>query len=107
RSFARNAGSRNRRVKPMNCPSCGAPMHLTENEESFRCEYCRSIYTPPENDDGVRMLGETSKLACPVCVLPLQHAALGSRRILSCTKCRGMLVSMNDFVALIEELRPS
>ena len=89
----------------MNCPSCGAPLHLTENEESFRCEYCGSLYTPPQNDDGVRVLGEESKLACPVCGIPLEQAALGTHRVLSCTKCQGMLVSMNDFVALIEELR--
>src|SRR5262249_35814867 len=89
----------------MTCPSCGAPLHLTENEESFRCEYCASPYTPPQNDDGVRLLGESSKLACPVCAIPLQEAALGGRRILCCAKCRGLLVSMNDFVALIEELR--
>ena len=89
----------------MNCPSCGAPLHLIENEESFCCEYCGSLYTPPQNDDGVRVLGETSKLACPVCAIPLQQAVLSAHRILSCTKCQGMLVSMNEFVALIEELR--
>jgi Zn-finger nucleic acid-binding protein len=80
-------------------------LRLTENEESSRCEYCGTVYTPPRNDDGVRLLGESSKLACPVCAIPLESAALAGHRILSCTKCLGMLVSMNVFVALIEELR--
>ena len=89
----------------MTCPSCGAPLRLTENDDSLRCEYCRSVYTPQPNDDGVRVLGEASEQACPVCAVPLQQAALAGHRILYCTKCQGLLVPMNDFVALIEELR--
>jgi Zn-finger nucleic acid-binding protein len=89
----------------MTCPSCGALLHLSENEESFRCEYCRSVYTPQPNDDDVRVLGEKSPLACPICALALEQAALAGHRVLYCTKCRGMLVSMTDFVALILELR--
>jgi LSD1 subclass zinc finger protein len=89
----------------MNCPSCGAPLHLTENEDSFRCDYCRSVYTPPQNDDDVRVLGERSPLACPVCSVALEQAALAGHRILYCAKCRGMLVPMNDFLALIQGLR--
>ena len=89
----------------MNCPSCGAPLRLTENDESLRCEYCRGVYTPPPNEEGVRLLGEASLLACPVCAAPLEQAALAGHRIQYCTGCQGMLVSMNDFVALIGELR--
>lgn len=89
----------------MNCPSCGAPMRLTENDDSLRCEYCRSVYAPEPNDDGVRLLGEASPLPCPVCAVALMQAALAGHRLLYCAKCRGMLISMNDFVALIEELR--
>lgn len=89
----------------MNCPNCGAPMRVTENEDSLRCEYCRGVYTPEQNDDGVRLLGETSKLGCPVCAVPLEQAALGEHRILSCKNCQGMLVPMGNFVALVEELR--
>lgn len=89
----------------MTCPNCGAPMHVTESEDSLQCDYCRGIYTPRQNEDGVRLLGEASPLACPVCSVPLEQAALAGRRILSCTTCQGLLVGMNDFVALIEELR--
>jgi len=80
-------------------------MRPTENEDSLRCPYCRSVYTPLENEEGVRVLGEASKLACPVCATPLQEAAFASHRVLYCTSCEGMLVKMDDFVALITELR--
>jgi len=80
-------------------------MRVTENDTSVCCKYCRGVYTPPQNDEGVRLLGETSKLACPVCAVPLEQAALGEHRILSCTRCHGMLVPMDDFISLAEELR--
>jgi Zn-finger nucleic acid-binding protein len=37
--------------------------------------------------------------------VPLEQAALAGHRILYCTRCQGILVPMNEFVALIEELR--
>ena len=91
----------------MTCPNCGAPMRPAENEDSLQCEYCHGVYTPQANEEGVRLLGEASKLACPVCAAPLEQAALASHRILYCKRCEGMLVGMNDFVALIGELRGS
>lgn len=89
----------------MICPNCGAPMRANENEASFRCEYCQGVYTPEPNDEGVRLLGEPSKLDCPVCGVPLETADLAGHRILSCAKCQGLLVPMGDFVALLEQLR--
>lgn len=89
----------------MDCPNCGAPLRLTENDDSPRCEYCGTVYTPEKNDDGVRVLGETASLACPVCKVLLERAALAGRRILYCTRCQGILVAMTDFVAVLEELR--
>jgi len=80
-------------------------MRLTENDESLTCEYCRGVYTPEPNVDGVRPLGEASPLACPVCRVPLEKAALGGRRILYCTRCQGILVPMEDFLGITEELR--
>jgi Zn-finger nucleic acid-binding protein len=88
----------------MNCPSCGAPLHLTENDDSARCDYCAVLYTPPANDDGVRSLGEASPLACPVCNVPLQQAAIGNRRVLYCGRCQGMLVPMDEFLDLVAVL---
>ena len=89
----------------MNCPSCGAPMHLKPDMDCLKCDYCQSVYFPEKDDDGVRALGETADENCPVCSVPLMHAALAKIRILYCTKCRGMLVRMEVLQALIEELR--
>ncbi|MGD0732723.1 MAG: zf-TFIIB domain-containing protein [Terracidiphilus sp.] len=89
----------------MNCPSCGAPMRLKPDEDSLTCDYCRSVYFPEKNDDGVRVLGEVSDQACPLCKIPLTQAAIVKMRILYCTGCRGMLISMPTFEGIVEEMR--
>jgi len=86
----------------MNCPSCGAPMRLEEDQDSFHCEYCKNIFFPEKNEEGVRVLGEPSGLNCPVCSTGLVHAAIGGGRILYCTGCRGMLIRMDIFPGLIQ-----
>jgi Zn-finger nucleic acid-binding protein len=80
-------------------------MRLEAERDFLACDYCRSIYFPEPNSDGVRVLGESMELACPVCAIKLAEAAVASRRILYCTRCRGMLLPMNLFVAIIQELR--
>jgi len=89
----------------MNCPSCGAPMHLKPDMESFRCDYCQSVFFPEKNDEGVRVLGEESRDACPICNIPLVNAAVAKVRILYCTKCHGMLLPMPVLPSLIDELQ--
>ena len=89
----------------MNCPSCGAPMHLKPDMESFRCDYCQSVYFPEKNEEGVRVLDEQSDQACPICNLPLVEAAMGKTRILYCAKCHGMLIAMLVLPSLIDELQ--
>jgi Zn-finger nucleic acid-binding protein len=80
-------------------------MHLKPDEDSFQCDYCGSVYLPEKNADGVRVLGESSKEPCPNCNLALMQAAISKVRILYCTKCRGMLISMDVFKSLIEQLQ--
>jgi len=89
----------------MNCPACGAPLRLGAGEESLTCAYCRSIYFPDKNDEGVRVFGEASGEACPVCAIPLMEASLDGVRICYCTRCRGMLIPMEVFAALIDAVR--
>jgi Zn-finger nucleic acid-binding protein len=89
----------------MNCPSCGAPLSLEGDQESLTCDYCKSIYLPDQDDEGVRVLGEAEDTSCPICAIPLMHAILGRQRIRTCTRCRGMLIPMANFLALIEELK--
>jgi len=89
----------------MNCPSCGAPLRLTPDEETYQCEYCRGIYKPPADEEGVSVLGEPSAWSCPVCNASLVQAAIAETRIQYCTTCKGMLVPMAAFVQLVDALR--
>ncbi len=89
----------------MNCPSCGAPIHLADEATFAICEYCNATYVPEKNDEGVRVFDQPSELACPICRLPLLHATLARQRLLYCTHCRGSLIPMPVFVALIDTLR--
>ena len=89
----------------MNCPSCGAALRLKADEVSLTCDYCKSAYLPEMGDEGVRVLGEAAAELCPVCGIPMMHAAIANERIKYCTRCRGMLVPMEAFTALIDELR--
>jgi Zn-finger nucleic acid-binding protein len=89
----------------MNCPSCGAPLRLPEVGDSPICDYCGSVSLPEKDEDGVRILGEASATECPVCRVPLAPASLLHRRFLYCTRCRGSLIPMPVFVALVQELR--
>lgn len=89
----------------MNCPQCGASLRLEEGKDYLTCDYCRNMHFPEPNADGVRLLGEPASQTCPVCAIPLQHAAAGGQRFLSCSQCRGILISMAAFVVLIDELR--
>ena len=89
----------------MNCPSCGAAMRLHADEDCLKCDYCKSIFFPAKDDDGVAVLCIPADEACPVCGIPLMHAALAKVRIRYCTRCRGMLIPMGVFMALVEALR--
>lgn len=89
----------------MNCADCGGPMRLEEDKEYLVCDYCGSTYYPDPNPDGVRVLGESASEACPVCAVPLSHAAVAGERIRYCGQCHGMLIPMGVFVNVIEDLR--
>jgi Zn-finger nucleic acid-binding protein len=89
----------------MNCPSCGAPIHLDPDKDYCQCDYCKGYYFPAQNEEGVRVFGEAASLNCPICAVPLVHATIGGIRFLYCGQCRGMLISMEIFAALIDELR--
>jgi LSD1 subclass zinc finger protein len=89
----------------MNCPSCGAPLRMAGGHESLRCDYCKSIYFSGPDDQGVRYLDELPELLCPVCAVPLWNATLTNVPIRTCKTCRGMLVAMGAFEALVDQVR--
>jgi Zn-finger nucleic acid-binding protein len=80
-------------------------MRLKPDLESYKCDYCQSVFCPEKNDDGVRVLGDSVDQECPLCRLPLVHAVLGKAAILYCTGCQGMLIPMSMLEGLIAMLR--
>jgi Zn-finger nucleic acid-binding protein len=80
-------------------------MRLKPDEDSYKCDYCRSVFLPDKDDDGVRVLGDPTSQPCPICAVPLVNAAIAKIRILYCTQCHGMLVLMPAMQALIDELQ--
>jgi len=89
----------------MKCPECGAPLRLEEDKDYLLCDYCTTMHFPDPTADGIRVLGEPAPETCPVCQIQLVHAAAGGMRIQYCERCRGMLVSMPVFLALLDTLR--
>jgi Zn-finger nucleic acid-binding protein len=89
----------------MMCPNCGAPMKLGAGKDFLACEYCGTTHFPDPNPDGVRVLGVPSEEQCPRCSVALIEASVTAERVLYCQKCHGLLIDMDVFLAVIEELR--
>ena len=89
----------------MTCPGCGAPMRLQADKDYLVCDYCGTMHFPDPNPDGVRVLGEPSEALCPRCSVALVHASVSGERILYCNQCHGMLIGMEIFLAVTDELR--
>ncbi|HXP86397.1 MAG TPA: hypothetical protein VN841_16840 [Bryobacteraceae bacterium] len=88
----------------MTCQNCGALERLDRERGLLICDYCGSESTPPADEDGVQVTGETTR-PCPVCHTPLSTGRIEARDVLYCTACHGFLVSMDDFGLLLEDLR--
>jgi Zn-finger nucleic acid-binding protein len=80
-------------------------MRLKADEDSYKCDYCHSVYLPDKDDDGVRVLGDPTGEPCPICTVPLVNAAIAKIRILYCPQCHGMLIPMAALQGLIDELQ--
>jgi Zn-finger nucleic acid-binding protein len=89
----------------MNCPNCGAAMHLKDEADYLLCDYCETPHFPDPNGDGVRVLGVAAEIGCPHCAIPLTHSSIVRDRILYCERCRGMLISMDKFPEIVQDLR--
>jgi Zn-finger nucleic acid-binding protein len=89
----------------MNCTACGGPLKPNPINDSLICEYCKSVYYPDKNADGVVVTGEAKDEPCPVCAIPLAQAVLERLEICYCSRCRGMLILMRSFPELIDALQ--
>jgi Zn-finger nucleic acid-binding protein len=88
----------------MTCQGCGAPVRLDRERVLLICDYCGSECTPPTDEDGVQVTGETAH-PCGVCHTPLSTGRIVAREVLYCTACHGILVSMDEIGSLLEDLR--
>jgi Zn-finger nucleic acid-binding protein len=88
----------------MRCQNCGAIVRLDGERGVLVCDYCGGECAPPVDEDGVQITGETTH-ACALCHKPLSTGRIEARDVLYCTACHGILVSMDDFGLLLEDLR--
>lgn len=88
----------------MNCPNCAAAMRLVPRRDYFVCDYCTTFHFPSDasaGKDRIVVTGPAIDAACPICGLPLVAAAAEAARFHACTRCRGALLTNDDFGALI------
>jgi Zn-finger nucleic acid-binding protein len=79
-------------------------MRLDLDRGMLVCNYCGAECIPGADDDGVQIVGPTSK-KCPVCAASLSDGLIEAHAILSCEQCHGMLIPMDTFPSLISDLR--
>src|SRR5689334_9995263 len=79
-------------------------MRADRDRGLFVCGYCGAEAVPPIEDDGVLELGP-AKEKCPACATLLVRGALETFDVLYCPRCRGMLLTMDDFQPLVAALR--
>jgi Zn-finger nucleic acid-binding protein len=89
----------------MNCENCGAPLKPVRGRDFLACDYCGSFQFPPESREGVRVLGESSAVVCPICRLPLVSASVERVAVLHCSRCRGILTEPARFRAIVDVRR--
>lgn len=84
-------------------------MRLDADKDYLVCDYCGNIHVAEVNEEGVRLLDETAptegNAECPLCAVPLANAAIHGQRILYCRRCHGMIIPMDIFAPLVEDLR--
>lgn len=72
----------------------------------FVCDYCQTVVVPEKGKDGVQVLDDVDGQQCPVCNgVELKNALLAGVGVEYCETCRGFLVEMDAFPALLSAVR--
>jgi Zn-finger nucleic acid-binding protein len=80
-------------------------MRLGSGNASLRCEYCKSVVTLAQDDDGIEYLDEAPELPCPACAISLWNAVLARVPVNTCKRCQGLLLGMQALEPLVENMR--
>lgn len=80
-------------------------MRLGSGNTSLRCEYCKTVVTLAQDEDGIQFLDEAPELECPACATSLWNAVLARVELHACKQCHGLLVAMSGLEPLVESMR--
>jgi Zn-finger nucleic acid-binding protein len=75
------------------------------NRPHLLCRHCSQFYFPGETGDGVKVSGEPTGAACPVCRVPLQSAEAEGEIVCYCDRCRGFLTPVDGFARIVARRR--
>jgi Zn-finger nucleic acid-binding protein len=89
----------------MNCQNCGAPMTLLLEKRQFVCEYCRTIFFPEKNADGIQVIDHATEYQCPICKVNLNDAYIDDIPLFFCQRCQGLLIDQYVFRIAVDYLR--
>jgi Zn-finger nucleic acid-binding protein len=75
---------------------------MHSDQDSYRCDYCHTVFVPDKNAEGVIVLAAAEPAQpCPTCSQPLKDAAVAHIAILYCDQCCGMAIPMAIFETVI------
>jgi Zn-finger nucleic acid-binding protein len=81
-------------------------MELSETRGYFSCGHCGRFHFPGPAPDAVRIVGvEQRPPLCPTCRLPLAVATIANHPGHCCERCRGLLLSRETFVSVVQTRR--
>ena len=92
----------------MDCKKCGTALEFVEDEGFFHCDFCGALHVvvdPEISPDRIVSLGDQDDAICPICAKNLVAAALDNHRVRFCDSCQGILVTNDDFRAIIRQRR--
>lgn len=92
----------------MHCESCGAPVTVVDGRAHFLCQYCETlVFGQPIEACEDRIVPTTTEGdgTCPRCDEALRQGLLEDRAIEFCPTCRGIWISTEAFVQVLEARR--
>lgn len=90
----------------MNCPNCGAAMHVNA-KAVFVCSHCgTNAYPEAIEREGIRLVGPSaSALSCPLCKNAFVSGLIEEYPVDYCQSCHGLLLNRRDFAELVRRRR--